>query len=227
MVADFGSSALEQAHFIYADPDYRAKYEELFVKHHPLLAYILKGSKIEKSTLKGPYREFTVVTGGPGQGTGLPTGSETLASTRRNVGLRGREYAYRYIYHFAIPGKDLAEASGEQDYARLIDNYPNLAIADAKEIYARQTMRGSGTLAVGRWTRSGSTSRPVEYIRPSSNSASGASPCAAFSIRSFVANSYRAMTRALRCRSPPGCGWIDQCTVPETRQRWHQSSEKT
>ena len=30
VVADFGSSALEQAHFIYSDPDYRAKYEELY-----------------------------------------------------------------------------------------------------------------------------------------------------------------------------------------------------
>lgn len=30
VVSDFGSSALEQAHFIYSDPDYRAKYEEVF-----------------------------------------------------------------------------------------------------------------------------------------------------------------------------------------------------
>src|SRR5688500_6926842 len=104
--------------------DLLPRYEELFLKHHPLAAYILKGSKVEKSKLKGPYREFSVVTGGPGQGTGLPTGNETLSSTRRNVGLRVREYAYRYIYHFAVPGKDLAEASGEQHYARIIDDYP-------------------------------------------------------------------------------------------------------
>jgi cytochrome c peroxidase len=30
VTSDFGTSALEQAHFIYSDPDYRAKYEELF-----------------------------------------------------------------------------------------------------------------------------------------------------------------------------------------------------
>jgi hypothetical protein len=125
--------------------DLLPRYEELFIRHHPLLAYILKGSKVEKSKLKSAYREFTVVTGGPGQGTGLPTGNETLSSSRRNVGLRGREYGYRYIYHFAVPGKDLAEASGEQDYARIIDNYPSLAVADAKEIFARQTMRGSAS----------------------------------------------------------------------------------
>ncbi len=125
--------------------DLLPKYEELFVKYHPIIAYILRGAKVEKSQLKGPYREFTVVTGGPGQGTGLPSGNETLASTRRSVGVRGREYAYRWIYHFAVPGKDLAEADGEQDYARLIAAYPDLAMADAREIYARQTMRGSAS----------------------------------------------------------------------------------
>lgn len=125
--------------------DLKPKYEELFLKGHALLAYILDKQDVEKHKMQGPYREFTVLKGGPGTGTGIRYGSELLRSTRKNQAVRGNEYCYRYIYHFDVPGKDLAEASGKMDLARIIDSYPEVSIADARQRFSRQTVRGSAS----------------------------------------------------------------------------------
>lgn len=126
--------------------DLKSKYTELFLKGHPVLSYILdKG--VTRYDMQGPYREFTVVTGGPGSATGLRTGSETLRSQRRNRGVRGNEYCYLYIYHYDVPGKDLDEANGKQDLARLLKAYPELAMGDARQRWSRQFVRGSASSA--------------------------------------------------------------------------------
>lgn len=119
------------------------KFEELFQVGHPVLEKLHKGGKIEKVQLKGPTVEFTVVKGGPGSVDPIRYGNETLGSVRRNQALRGSEQGFRAIYHFDIPNKDLAEASGEHDFARLIDQYPAMAMADMMEMFARQLARGS------------------------------------------------------------------------------------
>src|SRR5688572_30383059 len=116
-------------------------FEELFLLKHPLIAYILKG-KVKKSELTGPYREFTVVTNAPGKMTGLPTGSETISSIRRNSAVRGNEYGYRTVYHWDVPGKDLAETGGKMDLAKVIDNYPKISLEAARQQWCRQTARG-------------------------------------------------------------------------------------
>lgn len=119
-------------------------YSELFTSWHPLNERILKKGNMDRQVLTGPYREFTVVTDGPGQVTQILTGSEVIQGGRKQTGVRGNTYAPRLIYAFDVPGKDLAEANGEQDLARILKNYPELALSDFHERLAAQVGTGNG-----------------------------------------------------------------------------------
>ena len=119
-------------------------YSDLFVKWHPLLDKVLKGGNMDRASLKGPEREFAVVTDGPGTVTHVDTGSEIIAGGRRQNAHRGKVGAPRLIYAFDVPGKDLAEANGEMDLARILQHYPELALADFHERIARQLGTGDG-----------------------------------------------------------------------------------
>ena len=120
-------------------------YSELFTKWHPLNERILLKGNMDRNVLTGPYREFTVVTDGPGSVTQVLTGNEVIAGGRRQTGVRGNTYAPRLIYAFDVPGKDLAEANGEQDLAKILKNYPELALSDFHERLAKQLGTGNGT----------------------------------------------------------------------------------
>ena len=120
-------------------------YSELFVKWHPLLDKVLDGGNMDRATLKGPRREFAVVTGGPGTVTHVNTGSEIIAGGRSQKAHRGQVVAPRLIYAFDVPGKDLAEANGEMDLARILQHYPELALADFHERIAKQMGTGNGS----------------------------------------------------------------------------------
>ena len=65
-------------------------YSELFTLWHPIMERVVKKGNIDRGTLKGPYKEFVVVTDGPGQVTQVLTGSEVIAGGRRQVDLRVR-----------------------------------------------------------------------------------------------------------------------------------------
>jgi len=133
------------------------KYSELFVQWHPILEKIVLKGNLTKSVLTGPYREFTVVTDGPGSVTQVLTGSEVIAGGRRQNASRGDTYAPRLIYAFDVPGKDLAEANGEQDLARILRDYPELGMSDFHERYADQLATGDGTDVGGLLTLNGDT----------------------------------------------------------------------
>ena len=120
-------------------------YSELFVKWHPLLDNILKGGNMDRAALKGPKREFAVVTDGPGTVTHVQTGTEVIAGGRTQNAHRGNVVAPRLIYAFDVPGKDLAEANGEMDLARILQHYPELALADFHERIAKQLGTGNGS----------------------------------------------------------------------------------
>ena len=120
------------------------KWTEQFYQHHPILDKVLLKGNIEKGTQGGPYLEFPVVTNGPGKVTRIETGSEVYASTRRTVGTRGQIYCPRMVYSFIIPGKDLAEASGETAIARLIKVYPEAALMEFHEYIVSQIVNGNG-----------------------------------------------------------------------------------
>jgi len=121
-------------------------YSELFVKFHPLMEKILINGNLESSSLKGPEREFAVVTDGPGTVTHVQTGTEIIAGGRSQNAHRGKVVAPRLIYAFDVPGKDLAEANGEMDLARILQHYPELALSDFHERISRQL--GTGDSAI-------------------------------------------------------------------------------
>ncbi len=119
-------------------------YSELFTTWHPVLERIVLKGNLDRSVATGPFREFAVVTGGPGQVTQVVTGSEVIAGGRNQAAVRGDTYAPRLIYAFDVPGKDLAEANGEMDLARIIQHYPELALSDFHERIAEQVAQGTG-----------------------------------------------------------------------------------
>jgi len=129
--------------------DLMPSYSELFVQWHPILQKVLEKGNMDRSVLQGPFREFVVVTGGPGTVTQIVTGSEVIAGGRNQNALRGNTFAPRLIYAFDVPGKDLAEANGEMDLARIIKHYPELALSDFHEMIALQMATGTAGTGVG------------------------------------------------------------------------------
>ena len=121
------------------------KWTEQFYQHHPTLDKIVLKGNVERAKHGGPYIEFPIVTNGPGAVTRIETGSEVYSSTRRTIGNRGRVYAPRMIYSFVIPGKDLAEATGETAIARLIKVYPEAALMEFHEYIVSQFVNGNGS----------------------------------------------------------------------------------
>ena len=117
-------------------------------------AIIKRGNK---ETLESYQKEFVVVTKGPGRAESLTTGNEILPGGRNNIGARGNEPAPLIIYSFDVPGRDLDQASGKQDLARLIQNYPEVAMADFQEEIARQFIMGNGLGCGGFMTLNGDT----------------------------------------------------------------------
>ena len=132
-------------------------YSELFVKWHPLLERVVTGGNMDRATLKGPRRDFAVVSDGPGTVTQIETGSEIIAGGRAQNAYRGQVVAPRLIYAFDVPGKDLAEANGEMDLARIIQHYPELAMGDLHELVASQLGTGGSTSVGGFATLNGNT----------------------------------------------------------------------
>jgi len=130
-------------------------YSELFTQWHPLMERVVKRGNVDRASLKGPYREFVVVTDGPGTVTQVTTGSEVIQGGRRQNASKGDTYAPRLIYAFDVPGKDMAEANGENDLAKIIKRYPELALSDFHERIADQLAAGNGTDVGGFLTLNG------------------------------------------------------------------------
>jgi len=137
--------------------DLMPSYSELFTSWHPLFQKMVEKGNIERKVLQGPFREFAVVTAGPGQVTQISTGSEVIAGGRTQAAIRGSAYAPRLIYAFDVPGKDLSEANGEMDLARIIQHYPELAMSDLHERISRQIGTGDGAGVGGFLTLNGDT----------------------------------------------------------------------
>ena len=130
-------------------------YSELFTLWHPLMERIVLRGNVDRASLKGPFREFVVVSDGPGSVTQVTTGSEVIQGGRRQNASRGSTYAPRLIYAFDVPGKDMAEANGENDLAKIIKRYPELALSDFHERISNQLAAGNGTDVGGFLTLNG------------------------------------------------------------------------
>ena len=132
-------------------------YSEMFVKFHPLMEKVMTNGNMDRAALKGPKLEFAVVTKGPGTVTQVTTGSEVIAGGRTQNAHRGNVVAPRLIYAFDVPGKDLAEANGEMDLARILQHYPELALSDFHERISNQLGTGNGSGVGGFVTLNGNT----------------------------------------------------------------------
>jgi len=132
-------------------------YSEMFVKFHPLMEKVMTNGNMDRAALKGPKLEFAVVTKGPGTVTQVTTGSEVIAGGRAQNAHRGNVVAPRLIYAFDVPGKDLAEANGEMDLARILQHYPELALSDFHERISNQLGTGNGSGVGGFVTLNGNT----------------------------------------------------------------------
>jgi len=117
---------------------------ETFMLWHPLLEKIVTNGNIKTDTLQGPFRDFTIVQGGPGKVTTIYGGSEVISGGRTQQGKRGNTFAGRMIYHFDTPLKDLAYANGAQDLAQLLKNYPEASVGDLHERISTQLACGTG-----------------------------------------------------------------------------------
>lgn len=120
-------------------------YYDLYTKNHPLLDYIVRRGNINKRKAKGPFIEFPVLTGGPGQAVTDRTGGTLLASQRAQNLKRGKEEPARTVYHYAVPEKDLEEAQTENDFANLVESYGDAGMGDVMERFVAQVVRGAST----------------------------------------------------------------------------------
>lgn len=117
---------------------------EQFTSWHPLIERVHKAQQFQQA--KGRKVEFRIVTGGPGQMTPVNFGGEQIPRVRRQNYTLGEQFMSRSLYSFIIPGKDLAEVSGDKDAMKsLIQAYPESAVSDVYEILSRQIARGASS----------------------------------------------------------------------------------
>jgi hypothetical protein len=136
--------AISQEVFATALQEQMKGLSETFMLWHPLLEAIVTRGNISKSTLEGPFRDFVLVQGGPGAVDTIYGGSEVISGGRTQQGVRGNTFAGRMIYSFDVPLKDLAYANGKQDLARILQNYPEMAVGDFHERISDQLATGTG-----------------------------------------------------------------------------------
>lgn len=115
-------------------------YTETFTTFHPAFEAII--AKGQKRKANGPWIEFGLVPGAPGQVTTLRSGTEVIAGGRRQDAERANAYAATMIYAWDVPGQDLREANGKADLLDLIKKYPERALDDFQDQLARQLVAG-------------------------------------------------------------------------------------
>lgn len=120
------------------------KYGNLFERWSPVINEVINGGTVERSRLRGPYKEFRVITKGPGQVQQIVHGGEHLGNLRADITAKGNTYAPRLIYSFVVPGKDMAEMTGPQGIEHLIKMYPEAGLTDFHQRIAKQMMVGNG-----------------------------------------------------------------------------------
>ena len=131
------------------------RYQNLFETWSPVMKKIITNGNVERSRLRGPYKEFRVITGGPGDVTQIVDGGERLAATRADITAKGDTYASRLIYSFLVPDKDMAEAVGPADVEHLIKQYPEAALMDFHQRITKQFVNGNGSGCGGFLTLNG------------------------------------------------------------------------
>ena len=133
------------------------KYQNLFEVWSPVIRKIVENGNIERNRLMGPYKEFRVITDGPGDVTTINDGGEVYPHTRKDITAKGNTYASRMVYSFMVPGKDMAEATGPAGVEHLLKQYPEAGLMDFHQRVATQIMNGNGSGVGGFTTFNGAT----------------------------------------------------------------------
>ena len=110
----------------------------------PLVEKIISGKQVEqKSAAETPYIEFRVLTDGPGETHQLISGGELYPTALKDVVTKGNIYGTRLIHVYEIPGADMAKAAHPQGCEELIEEYPELALAQFRAELAEQFALGN------------------------------------------------------------------------------------
>jgi hypothetical protein len=109
----------------------------------PLIDKILENKGVSHVDAEAaPYHTFRVLTQGPGRAHHLPSGGEIYASGLRKTPAKGSVYGTRIIYTYEIPGSDMAKGGSPKGAEKLVEQYPELAYADFRQILGKQLMMG-------------------------------------------------------------------------------------
>jgi len=117
--------------------------EMTFWRWSPLLDKFYKAERIKKDSPSGPFRKFRLMTGAPGQATPVIYGTESLSSPRRDTVTTGTVYGGRVIYHFKVPGKEMAEVNTDDDVDNIIEQYPIAGLQDMHIGMTKQLLIGN------------------------------------------------------------------------------------
>tara|TARA_R110000765_G_scaffold308200_2_gene401859 strand:+ start:271 stop:1344 length:1074 start_codon:yes stop_codon:yes gene_type:complete len=134
------------------------KYQNLFEVWSPAIRKIVENGNIERNRLLGPFKEFRVITDGPGDVTQIIDGGEVYPYTKKDITAKGNTYAPRMVYSFMVPAKDMAEATGPAGVEHLLKQYPEAALMDFHQRIARQLATGDGNGVGGFLTLNGAAS---------------------------------------------------------------------
>lgn len=120
------------------------KYSELFLVWNPLVEILLQRKQVERGRVEGPFKEFSVVTDGPGEVTQILTSNEIIEGGRKEATKKGNTYASRHIYAWDVPLGDLATTNTRTEVGNLLNRYPEMGLADFQQRFERQMLVGDG-----------------------------------------------------------------------------------
>lgn len=134
--------------------DLAADFDTTFVAYHPFIKAVFEGGMIDKSEVKGSFRTFNILTGGPGFITNINTGGEPIKGGRRQNARKGNEFVQRAIYAFDVPCLDMTQAVGPSDLANIVQEYPIAAHSEFLEavvyqIFTGAAYNGNADLSIG------------------------------------------------------------------------------
>ncbi len=134
------------------------KLDVTFWRFSPILEKIFDGNGIAREKMQGPRKDFRLLTNGPGGTTILTYGSELLDNVSRDQVILGNVGASRYMYHWIVYGKELAEINSDTDVENLIEQKPVTAYMDFAQDHVKQLLLGTGSAGIrGFLTFNGST----------------------------------------------------------------------
>ena len=113
-----------------------------FGESHPVIKAVLEKNGLE--ALESATKEWTLTPTGPGRFTHMRTGTEPIMGGRVQDSRRAVTEATEYLYTIDVPLREIRLSEKSKfNMAKLIQNYPELAITDILEAVAYQFVMGN------------------------------------------------------------------------------------